>query len=110
MRQLMNFHVLGIKRYSVDGSEGASAYVMSPAEGDPNTVGAHVMKVPCPYALVDACRGMPMPGDFQAEVELRAGAQGKLALFVLSLNPANPKSQPNPQPGNQPPANPAPKP
>lgn len=102
MRQLMNFHVLGIKRYSVDGSEGASAYVMSPAQGDPNTVGAHVMKVPCPYALVDACRSMSMPGDFEAEVELRAGAQGKLALFIVSLNPAAPpKSQ------QQPPANPA---
>lgn len=105
MRNIIKMTVLGLSRYRMDGVEGCNVFASAQTEdtsGD--RVGLEVMKVSGPYALLDTVRSCQFPAEMEAEVNLRMGAGGKMAMFVVSLNPVS-KSQ---QPG-QPSGNPAPK-
>lgn len=95
MRNVMRMQVLGMKRYSIKDERGTNeattVWVQSkPSEHGPDALGDEVMKLTAPYALLDTCRGLSFPGEYDCEVELRAGSQNKLSMFLLSVTSSRP--------------------
>lgn len=92
MRNIMRMQVLGMKRYSIKDERGTNeattVWVQSkPTETGPDALGDEVMKLAAPYALLDTCRGLTFPGEYDCEVEIRSGAQNKISLFLCSVTP-----------------------
>lgn len=110
MRNIVKLTVQGLTRYRMDdGTDGCNVFATAPTEDTSgNRIGMEVMKFSAPFALLDTVRAAVFPCEMEAEVNLRMGAGGKAAMFVVSLNPVS--KSPNSQPGNPSSGNSAPKP
>lgn len=90
LQNVITAQVLGAKRYAIDGNQFGSLFLAQPtSDTSGDTIGLEVMKVSCPYALLDTIKDAVLPGQFEIKVNMKAAGGGKLALEALALRPVN---------------------
>lgn len=94
MNQKIQGHILGAKRYNIDGQKSASLYLMGDVLNGENEKGALPMKLPCDFDLLEMLDEKHLPGDYELEVKLSMGGGVKAAMHVVSVKPSRAPVQP----------------
>ena len=90
MEQIIHATVLGARRFDINGDKIGSMFISQPVPKDtPDYVGHEVMKVSCPFPMIDEIRFQNIPGDYQLRVKMKTAAGGKVGLEVLGLKPVD---------------------
>ena len=91
MENIIQATVLGARCFDIEGNKIGSMFISQPVERDRNDyIGHEVMKVSCPYQLIEVLRHMTIPGQYYIRVKMKTAAGGKVGLEVLSLEAADP--------------------
>ena len=86
MDNVMKVQVLGGKRYDMESGRFAAIYIAQPSNPDrKDTVGLEVMKVGCPYDLLDTFKGSELPGEFEVAFNLKMGGGGKAQMEAVAV-------------------------
>lgn len=86
MENVITAQVLGAKRYDIEGNKMGTLYVAQPtADTSGDTLGLEIMKVSCPYVLLDTIKHEPLPGQYEIKVNMKAAGGGKLALEATAV-------------------------
>ncbi len=86
MENVMQATVIGARRFDIDGNKIGTMFISQPVdEAENDYVGHEVMKVSCPFNLIDEIRFQKLPGDFTMRVKMKTATGGKVGLAVLGL-------------------------
>lgn len=87
MKAKIQVRVLAAKRFNMEGNAMSQLYVEGDFIEESDKIGCPPMKMNGAFDVLDKLRGN-MPGYFELEVELRAGAQDKMTQYCLNAVPA----------------------
>lgn len=86
MEQIIQATVLGARRFDIDGNKIGSMFISQPVDKkQADYVGHEIMKVSCPYELIDQVRFLKVPGDYRLTCKMKTASGGKVGLEVLRL-------------------------
>ena len=86
MENIITMKVIAARRGDVDGNKYASLYTVQRAdENDADNLGDIPMKIACNYGVLDTIKEKDLPGIFEAQINLKPAAAGKMGFEVIAL-------------------------